>query len=244
MATKSDNDMRKIATSICYFTGYSTEVEFVFVVDVSITLTYTELTAQLSFVNGFINSMGIDQVGSRCGLVTYSSTVLTVFGLTSYQRREEVIEAVSRVTLMEGSGRTDLALRRMMLMLKESRVGSSQVAVVFFHGQSSNMAATRELAEVARKKGIVVLAVGIGSGVDERELGYIAGKKEFEFKVESHDRLNDLLVRLTTKTMNVVRHFEASEPSSIIGPGIDEGKRNQWRQSGLKIGGCSSGFKT
>jgi len=72
------------------------------------------------------------------------------------------------------SAAIDLLRTSVFSALTGARAGNRDVAIIFLHGASADMAATMRAASAARRDGITLLAVGVTANVRMRELDAIA----------------------------------------------------------------------
>jgi hypothetical protein len=82
------------------------------------------------------------------------------------------------------------------------RTGVPKIAVVITDGNSANRAQTFAEAKKARASGIQVIAIGVGHGINQKELEGIASspKSQYVYNAENFDVLNTLQASLSSKT--------------------------------------------
>lgn len=82
------------------------------------------------------------------------------------------------------------------------RTGVPKIAVVITDGNSANRANTFAEAKKARDSGIQVIAIGVGHGINQKELEGIASspKSQYVYNAENFDVLNTLQASLSSKT--------------------------------------------
>lgn len=153
----------------------------------------------LDATKSFISSQEIDSGRTRIGMLAYSTEVSVQFYLNQYKTQKEVQDAVDKIEYMAGSTNTAKALSVMRndMFAKENgaRDKASKVAIIITDGTSNiNYHKTISEAELARKSGVVILAIGVGL-TNTIELDGIAGLPENKLTIE---RFEDLEYKLDT----------------------------------------------
>ncbi|KAL8616408.1 hypothetical protein ACOMHN_032262 [Nucella lapillus] len=140
--------------------------------------------------------IGPDQV--QLGLVQFSSHPSLEFPLNMYHDRMSVLKAVENLQFMGGGTNTGDALHYVTTTVYNkdggARPGVPRVAVVITDGQSMDTVKTRLGAERARQNSIDLVAVGVGSHVNNQELTDIANTPEsaYVFSANSYKDLKTL----------------------------------------------------
>ncbi|XP_021344236.1 integrin alpha-1-like [Mizuhopecten yessoensis] len=144
---------------------------------------------------------------TRIGLATYSSDVHTEFHLNENFDRPSLHQSLSRVRQRRGFvTNTKLAIwtmrRKMFSERRGARPGVVKVAVVLTDGQSNSVVRTVWEAMKARREGIHMFAIGIGSFINRRELRGIASKPthDYMFQVSNFQALESIKNILAIKT--------------------------------------------
>ncbi|XP_055959503.1 uncharacterized protein LOC126812158 [Patella vulgata] len=159
------------------YRGSLNTAEVVFVLDCSASLGPVNFQNQLNFVKDIILGFDIAPDRVRIGLVPFNENVFHSFGLTQFQTREGVLEAIENLKYKTGLTRTDLALKMMRQIFKSSRPGVQKVALVITDGKSSDAGLTIREARLAREENIEIFTI-VGYTVDADELEAVAGDKD------------------------------------------------------------------
>lgn len=166
--------------------------------DASTSVTEFNFQLQLAFVQDLIKPAEIDNGNVRVGLLTYSTEVYVQFQLNTYGTKADIINAISNVPYNYGSTNTAGGLETMRTEMfsrrNGDRPGVMDIVVVMTDGVSNiNSQRTIPEAELARREGITIFAIGIGL-TDTRELDGIASKplNEYRFNVEDFSALQDI----------------------------------------------------
>lgn len=194
----------------------SNKVDVVFVLDSSSSIWAPDFRKQIRFVNDTIQDLCSGSDAIRCALLTYADYARVEFGLQATQGTAFAKGAVAKVRQLRGNTRTDLALRRLRVLLEEEgRPEVPQVGVVVTDGQSHLQAATAREARVVRGGGIGLFAVGVGDDLDERELRAIASGPEFLFLRSTEQLTRDLRRVLTEKICSQTEETEKPSPPDV-----------------------------
>ncbi|XP_052221663.1 collagen alpha-1(XII) chain-like [Dreissena polymorpha] len=175
------------------FRGSRNTAEVVFVLDCSNNSDVVDFRDQIKFVRAVVDTLDIAPDRTRVGVVPYNEDVYNAFGINQYSNKGDVLEAISRIKLCPGLTRTDLALRLMQDMFKDSRPGVQKMAIVVIDAPSAAREKTRAEVLRAHDMGVEIFAIGIGPEVDEEELAHMASTPEHVFLV--HDTRSLVLVR-------------------------------------------------
>ncbi|KAL4221525.1 hypothetical protein ACF0H5_019782 [Mactra antiquata] len=154
------------------------EVDLVFVLDTSSSLSDNDFNRALDFIKSVIDGFPISPVQTQIGMVTFSSQPHVEFYLNSHQSKTSVKDAVSRVPNRRGGTATDQgldsALNYEFSPSHGARPNAVKVMVVITDGQSDDKYDTHDAAERVHNAGIVTFSVGVGHQINKAELGTIA----------------------------------------------------------------------
>ena len=126
-------------------------------------------------------------------------------------KKEDYDSALNTATYMKGGTDTATALRRMReegfygTLNKNPGEEVARVAIVLTDGLSRTPDVTAREAELARKVGIQIFAIGIGEGIDKRELMDIASKPtdKFFLHVDDFGSLLNIKLKLAARSCTV-----------------------------------------
>ena len=121
--------------------------DIIFVMDESGSISSSEFTLMKSFLSRLVGRLDIDCGGTRVGLVTFGSTVGTVFNFADYTSVASLQTAISSLSKAGGGTRTHSALQyvRMTLLTPEAgdRADVCNIVIVLTDGKSDDDAATQ-----------------------------------------------------------------------------------------------------
>lgn len=171
------------------------KVDVGFVLDSSGSLR-NDYDKEKDFLKALAATFGVSDDGARAGVVTFSYYTEHSIKLNDHTSLDTFNEAVDNIKLMGSTTRIDKALRmtqkEMFTIPNGGRPGVNKVLIVLTDGSQTQDAGAEDPGDVAkelRDRGIRVLSVGIGKGVNTTELAHIAGGKENVFSAASFDQL-------------------------------------------------------
>ncbi|XP_041376635.1 collagen alpha-4(VI) chain-like [Gigantopelta aegis] len=174
------------------------KADFVFLLDESGSVGAVDFETAKTFVKNVAKSFTVGPNDIQIGLDTFASYPRRHFKLNQYTTSAEIQTAIETIDYAGSSTSTADALAFMVndsfSAASGAREGVTKIAVVITDGKSNNIAATRTQAKLARDAGITILAVGVGSNVDDTELNDIASDpdSQYVFKTDSFDALKTI----------------------------------------------------
>ena len=153
-------------------------------------------------------TFGVSEDGARAGVVTFSYYSELSIKLNDHYNQGNFSDAVDRIPLMGHTTRIDKALRTiqndMFSIANGARPGVNKIVIVLTDGSQTNDKDAEDPVQVAkelRDAGFKVIAIGIGSGVNNTELAGITGDKENVYSAATFDELigNDFLDEVNKK---------------------------------------------
>ncbi|KAL4219316.1 dendrite reproteinration [Mactra antiquata] len=165
------------------FRGSRNTAEVIFALDCSTSTGIVGFHNLIKFVKNVIHMLDIGPDNTRVGMVPYNENIFSSFSITTYNNKTEIFEAISRIKLWHGLTRTDIALRRMREIFKESRPGVQKIGIVISDGNSTYQDKTRHEAQLMHEMNIKMFAIGIGNRADLVELQHIATTPDHLFHV-------------------------------------------------------------
>ncbi|KAH3873207.1 hypothetical protein DPMN_036436 [Dreissena polymorpha] len=186
--------------------------DLIFVLDGSGSEGQDNFNKQLAFVSNFTNQFKIGQNTTRVALVTFATDVTNEFYLGRYNANSSVIHAIQQAQYPNGETNTHLALDHVRLQSLSPHNGAernvSKVVFVLTDGHSNEPDATRRASfELKKDPQVTVVAIGIGSGVGDKELREIASDANHTFRVTDFDALNPIKAELTKTTCDTCSHL-------------------------------------
>ena len=148
------------------------------------------------FLKALAATFGISKDTSRAGVVTFSYNAEHSILLTDHDNLALFNEAVDRIPLMGSTTRIDRALRlsqrELFSIQNGGRPGIPKVLVLLTDGSQTDDSDAEDPGAVAdeiRKKGVRILIIGIGSGVNQEELLRLGGSEDNVFSASSFEDL-------------------------------------------------------
>lgn len=181
----------------------------------------------LDFVRDMIDVLDIGSDLTRVGVITYSDVPTTVFGLSTYVHKDELMKAINKDNIRYNPGLTYTAEALQTArtnLLSEGRPGVRQIVILLTDGQSRDPAATQQVAQAARRDGVTLFAVGVGDGVDQQELHAVASRPSEDFVLTVDDFAGLAATRqlLAAKTCQAIAHASGSGSGNGTGSGSGE----------------------
>lgn len=123
-------------------------------------------------------SFNIGQKFTQVGVVQYSDDPFLHIPLEKHLSSSDLIKAMESIEYMGGNTNTGKAIKfandKLFALSERGPNGIAKIAVVLTDGKSQDEVLAA--AEAARKKGIILFAIGVGSETEEAELRAIANK--------------------------------------------------------------------
>lgn len=117
--------------------------------------------------------------------------------LGKYSSNKDLITAMQSIDFMGGNTNTGTAIKfatdKVFGLSDRGPSGISRIAVVLTDGKSQDE--VLKAAEAARKKGVIMFAIGVGSETEEVELRAIANKpfSTYVFSVEDYKAISRII---------------------------------------------------
>ncbi|OWF43421.1 Collagen alpha-3(VI) chain [Mizuhopecten yessoensis] len=147
-----------------------------------------------NFVTRFVPKLGSD--GVQISAVAFESNVHNAFDLNEYENETDILDAIKNITFTPGNTLTDQALRfvreHSFTNTSGDRPEANNILVVLTDGQSTDRNQTEVEANSLHSTDTKVIAIGIGAGVDDTELGEIASQAGLVFTVPDFKALSTI----------------------------------------------------
>lgn len=173
-----------------------------FLVDSSTSIWIKHFRMQRAFLQDLVKNFPIGPTTMRVGLAVFSHRYYRVIGMDQYNNTEDLQDAIGRVPHIYGSTWTGVALKKLRTEeFPNARKNVTKIAVVLTDGVSYDERETVKQAELLKKSGVFVFAVGIGRGPDVEELRKIGSSPsdKFVFEVSGFKVLNEIRESLAYK---------------------------------------------
>ncbi|KAK3581965.1 hypothetical protein CHS0354_023436 [Potamilus streckersoni] len=166
--------------------------DVVFVIDSSRSIWPPYFRQQLEFVQQVVKEFDVGHSKTRIGALTFSDKTISEFHLQKYDNKQDILDAISAISFAKGSATNTFdALRVLRTEFFNEKNGDRpdvpNIAIVLTDGESSNKASTVHEADLTRKAGTAIFAIGIGNMVNKVELEEIASlpKSDYMHVLES-----------------------------------------------------------
>lgn len=168
-----------------------------------------EFHKEIAFVKDIARSLTVSRDGVNIGIVTFSYYAQLTIKLSDYKDTVSFIKGTEKIPLMNSQTFIDRALlwsrTRLFTEKNGDRKDVPNILILLTDGkQTQSVYATSPLvqADLLRKEGVTILAIGIGRFVDQIELARIAGQPENLILASSFDELlsGSVLKKLLGKT--------------------------------------------
>ncbi|KAM9476496.1 uncharacterized protein col21a1 [Clarias gariepinus] len=170
--------------------------DLVFILDGSWSVDDTNFEIVKRWLMNITISFNIGQKFTQVGVVQYSDEPVLHIPLGKHYSTNDLIKAMEDIEYMGGNTNTGKAIKfaneKLFALSERGPNGASKIAVVMTDGKSQD--AVMEAAEAARKKGIILFAIGVGSETEETELKTIANKPSstYVFYVEDYKAISKI----------------------------------------------------
>uniref|UniRef100_A0A8C5F571 Collagen alpha-1(XXI) chain n=1 Tax=Gadus morhua TaxID=8049 RepID=A0A8C5F571_GADMO len=187
LSTAQDEDLRSCRTAPC---------DLVFILDGSWSVEDVNFDIVKRWLVNITTSFNIGQKFVQVGVVQYSDDPVLQIPLGKHLSNKEVITAMESIEYMGGNTRTGTAIQfatdKLFGLSERGPRGIARIAVVLTDGRSQDT--VLQAAEAARKKGIILFAIGVGSETEVSELRDIANKPSstYVFSVVDYKAINKI----------------------------------------------------
>uniref|UniRef100_A0A8B9JDP9 Collagen alpha-1(XXI) chain n=1 Tax=Astyanax mexicanus TaxID=7994 RepID=A0A8B9JDP9_ASTMX len=170
--------------------------DLVFIVDGSWSVDDTNFEIVKWWLVNITTSFNIGQKFTQIGVVQYSDDPVLHIPLGKHHSVRDLIKAMESIDYMGGNTNTGKAIKfandKLFALSERAPNGVAKIAVVLTDGKSQD--GVQEAAEAARKKGIILFAIGVGSQTEESELMEIANKPSstYVFYVEDYKAISKI----------------------------------------------------
>ncbi|XP_022619053.1 collagen alpha-1(XXI) chain-like [Seriola dumerili] len=183
-----DEDIRSCRTAPC---------DLVFILDGSWSVEDVNFELVKRWLVNITTSFNIGQKFTQVGVVQYSDDPVLEIPLGKYSSNKDLIKAMESIEYMGGNTRTGTAIKfatdKLFGLSERGPQGISRIAVVLTDGKSQDE--VLKAAEAARKKGVILFAIGVGSETEEAELRDIANRpfSTYVFSVEDYKAISKII---------------------------------------------------
>ncbi len=142
--------------------------DIVFALDSSNHISTQDFWNQIRFVREYAKNLDIGPDKTRVGLIVYTDQVLEGFELNTHQDVRDVTTGLLAVQRSAGGTRISEALRYIRtksFRRSLARRDVAQVGVILAGSHSYNIGKTKKEADISRKSGIKLFAIGAGKEI-------------------------------------------------------------------------------
>ncbi|KAK3604612.1 hypothetical protein CHS0354_027465, partial [Potamilus streckersoni] len=176
--------------------GCGGQADIVFILDSSTSEGSANFHKMLDFVTDFVNQFSVGPNEVQFGLVTFATYARNEFYLNSYPDKMDLISKLLTVAYSGGSTATYSGLQYahnyQFSSTHGARANTTHIAIVMTDGQSNDLSRTITEAHRLQQSGVKVVSVGIGSDLNQYELGNIASNRNDVHTVGSFDILHTI----------------------------------------------------
>ncbi|XP_052248876.1 cartilage matrix protein-like [Dreissena polymorpha] len=181
-----------------------------FAIDASYSINQDNFGKQMEFIHGVVDILDVAPNRTRVGLITFSDDVTFVVKPEQKLSKEEFMMYSNTAKYSGGGTDTANALRA----LREEgffgpstsqRDGVAKIVIILTDGLSVSPESTVMEANNLRKAGVEIFSVGIGEGIDKKELIDIASQPsdKFMLHVEDFGALMNIRLKLAARSCTV-----------------------------------------
>uniref|UniRef100_A0A8C6SQ06 Collagen alpha-1(XXI) chain n=1 Tax=Neogobius melanostomus TaxID=47308 RepID=A0A8C6SQ06_9GOBI len=188
LSSAQDEDIRSCRTAPC---------DLVFILDGSWSVEDLNFEIVKKWLVNITSTFHIGQRFTQVGVVQYSDDPVLEIPLGKYSSNKEVLKAMEDIEYMGGNTRTGTAIKfatdKLFGLSERGPAGVSRIAVVLTDGKSQDE--VLKAAEAARKKGVILFAIGVGLETEEAQLRDIANKPSstYVFSVEDYKAISRII---------------------------------------------------
>nr|XP_043902458.1 collagen alpha-1(XXI) chain isoform X1 [Solea senegalensis] len=171
--------------------------DLVFILDGSWSVTDVNFEIVKLWLVNITTAFNIGQKFTQVGVVQYSDDPVLEIPLGKHYSTKDLIQAMESIDYMGGNTRTGTAIKfatdKLFGLSERGPIGISRIAVVLTDGKSQDE--VLKAAEAARKKGVILFAIGVGSETEEAELRDIANRPSstYVFSVEDYKAISRII---------------------------------------------------
>ncbi|XP_029926311.1 collagen alpha-1(XXI) chain [Myripristis murdjan] len=186
-STAQDENIRSCRTAPC---------DLVFILDGSWSVEDVNFEIVKRWLVNITTSFNIGQKFTQVGVVQYSDDPVLQIPLGKFNSNKDLIKAMESIEYMGGNTRTGTAIKfatdKLFGLSERGPKGIARIAVVLTDGKSQDE--VLKAAEAARKKGVILFAIGVGSETEAAELNDIANKPSstYVFSVEDYKAISKI----------------------------------------------------
>ncbi|XP_066936875.1 uncharacterized protein [Clytia hemisphaerica] len=192
-------------------TNANCDLDLGFIIDESGSITSTDFKKSIDFVKSVTQQFNVDTYKTRVSIITFSSDAVQHFAFRDWYgySRQGLDYYLPRIRQRGGGTYTnkalDLARTKMYTLSSGERHDKVNVLVVISDGKSqSGSSVLKAAADTLRNSGVNILAVGVGSGINNNELNIISGSYSNIFSVTNAYYLTSIVSKIKSVSCKAV----------------------------------------
>lgn len=151
--------------------------DIIFLLDSSTTLGEQHFKSVDHFAMDIINDFDIGTNATLVGVISFSTYPVRRIALGDSRDKLNLLNSVNQILYYPGFRETDRALQMLRLEgFENDRPEAPNVAILITNGPSTNQFLTQRAADELKQNGVELFVVGVGDGIDVKELEMIATK--------------------------------------------------------------------
>lgn len=195
--------------------------DLVFILDGSWSVADVNFEIVKRWLVNITTSFNIGQKFTQIGVVQYSDDPIINIPLGKHLRSKDLIRAMESIDYMGGNTRTGTAIQfasdKLFNLSERGPNGVARIAVVLTDGKSQDE--VKAAADAARRRGIIIFAIGVGSETEGAELNAIGNKpsSNYVFYVDDYKAISKIRETIRQKLCEG-RHFCDDKMGTVISP--------------------------
>ncbi|GLD53284.1 collagen alpha-6(VI) chain-like protein [Lates japonicus] len=155
------------------------KADIIFLVDGSSSIDPTEFTSMQTFMKSVVNKTTVGKDWTRFGVILYADDPKSIFTLKNYESKQDVIDAISKLTAPGINTYTSKALEFSLQYFDAQHGGRKkdkvpQILMVITDGEATDPEGLKSSSDKLRENGITVISIGVEQAKEE-ELNIMAG---------------------------------------------------------------------
>ncbi|XP_052073225.1 collagen alpha-1(XX) chain-like, partial [Mytilus californianus] len=169
------------------------KADLVFLLDASGSVGINNFNKEKNFISNSLSRFVIGPNDTQVSVVTFSNQPVSQFNLSEYQDRESIVNETNSIAYQAGGTYTSSALAftrdYSFTAASGDRPDAKNFLIVITDGKATDPSQTLVEAAKLKQDQIVIIGVGIGSGVDTTELSAIASGSQYVLHVDDFNSL-------------------------------------------------------
>ena len=178
--------------------------DIVFLLDESGSIGSNNFITTKTFVSNYTSRANFKENATQIAVVTFHSTARPAFSLNEHKSAGQAVNAINAIRYSGGGTNIAVALsyvnEHAFTAANGGREGAVKIVVLMTDGQSGDASAQ---AQLLKDKGVTIVCIAIGSGVNYNQLKNIVSKPEYVLNVTNFNTLGSIekvLLESTCKT--------------------------------------------